>query len=95
MHHPVPHVKQVMRPNAGGRIIIASDGVCDDLTFEMALECSHGYPSDIYDNRIVNEEILPQGLRDDTTYLHRGGHTTSRNTSSKSSNKVAGENHTQ
>lgn len=40
--------------NAGGRIIIASDGVWDDLTFEMALECSRGYPSDIAANRIVN-----------------------------------------
>jgi hypothetical protein len=44
--------------NAGGRIIIASDGVWDDLSFEMALECSRGYPSDIAANRIVNVTIL-------------------------------------
>ncbi|KQJ90525.1 hypothetical protein BRADI_4g32230v3 [Brachypodium distachyon] len=60
----VPHLS-----NAGGRIIIASDGVWDDLTFEMALECSRGYPSDIAANRIVNEAILPRGLRDDTTCI--------------------------
>jgi serine/threonine protein phosphatase PrpC len=40
--------------NAGGRIIIASDGVWDDLTSEMALDCSRGFPSDIAANRIVN-----------------------------------------
>lgn len=40
--------------NAGGRIIIASDGVWDDLTCEMALDCSRGFPSDIAANRIVN-----------------------------------------
>ncbi|XP_051188101.1 probable protein phosphatase 2C 69 isoform X1 [Lolium perenne] len=66
---PVPHVKQVKLSNAGGRIIIASDGVWDDLSFEMALECSRGYPSDIAANRIVNEAILPRGLRDDTTCI--------------------------
>lgn len=66
---PVPHVKQVKLSNAGGRIIIASDGVWDDLTFEMALECSRGYPSDIAANRIVNEATLPRGLRDDTTCI--------------------------
>jgi hypothetical protein len=44
--------------NGGGRIIIASDGVWDDLSFEMALECSRGYPSDIAANRIVNVTIL-------------------------------------
>ncbi|KAG8049988.1 hypothetical protein GUJ93_ZPchr0009g1732 [Zizania palustris] len=66
---PVPHVKQVKLSNAGGRIIIASDGVWDDLTFEMALECSRGFPSDIAANRIVNEAIQPRGLRDDTTCI--------------------------
>jgi integrin-linked kinase-associated serine/threonine phosphatase 2C len=40
--------------NAGGRIIIASDGVWDDLTCEMALDCSRGFPSDVAANRIVN-----------------------------------------
>ena len=46
--------------NAGGRIIIASDGVWDDLTFEMAFQCSRGYPSDIAANRIVNvTNLLP------------------------------------
>jgi hypothetical protein len=40
--------------NAGGRIIIASDGVWDDLTCEMSLDYSRGFPSDIAANRIVN-----------------------------------------
>ncbi|KAG2635457.1 probable protein phosphatase 2C 69 isoform X1 [Panicum virgatum] len=66
---PVPHVKQVKLSNAGGRIIIASDGVWDDLTCEMALDCSRGFPSDVAANRIVNEAIQPQGIRDDTTCI--------------------------
>ncbi|GJN33786.1 hypothetical protein PR202_gb22409 [Eleusine coracana subsp. coracana] len=65
----VPHVKQVKLSNAGGRIIIASDGVWDDLTCEMALDCSRGFPSDIAANRIVNEAIQPRGIRDDTTCI--------------------------
>ncbi|KAJ1289969.1 hypothetical protein BS78_02G205500 [Paspalum vaginatum] len=65
----VPHVKQVKLSNAGGRIIIASDGVWDDLTCEMALDCSRGFPSDVAANRIVNEAIRPRGIRDDTTCI--------------------------
>ncbi|TVU09831.1 hypothetical protein EJB05_43327, partial [Eragrostis curvula] len=65
----VPHVKQVKLSNAGGRIIIASDGVWDDLTCETALDCSRGFPSDIAANRIVNEAIRPRGIRDDTTCI--------------------------
>lgn len=65
----VPHVKQVKLSNAGGRIIIASDGVWDELTCEMALDCSRGFPSDIAANRIVNEAIRPRGIRDDTTCI--------------------------
>ena len=44
--------------NAGGRIIIASDGVWDDLTCEMALDCSRGFPSDVAANRIVNVTLI-------------------------------------
>ncbi|XP_062199985.1 probable protein phosphatase 2C 69 [Phragmites australis] len=65
----VPHVKQVKLSNAGGRIIIASDGVWDDLTCEMALDCSRGFSSDVAANRIVNEAIRPRGIRDDTTCI--------------------------
>ncbi|NP_001141493.1 Probable protein phosphatase 2C 69 [Zea mays] len=65
----VPHVKQVKLSNAGGRIIIASDGVWDDLTCEMALDCSRGFSSDVAANRIVNEATRPRGIRDDTTCI--------------------------
>lgn len=44
--------------NAGGRIIIASDGVWDDLTCEMALDCSRGFPSYVAANRIVNVTLI-------------------------------------
>jgi integrin-linked kinase-associated serine/threonine phosphatase 2C len=44
--------------NAGGRIIIASDGVWDDLSCEMALDCSRGFPSDVAANRIVNVTFI-------------------------------------
>ncbi|PKU68102.1 putative protein phosphatase 2C 12 [Dendrobium catenatum] len=66
---PIPHVKQVKLSNAGGRLIISSDGVWDVLTFESALNCSRGHPADIAANKIVTEAVLVKGLRDDTTCI--------------------------
>nr|KAJ0186877.1 hypothetical protein LSAT_V11C900484240 [Lactuca sativa] len=46
---PVPHVKHVkviihdlQLSSACGRLVISSDGVCDALSTESALECSRG-----------------------------------------------------
>jgi len=55
--------------NAGGRIIIASDGVWDDLTCEMALDCSRGFPSDVAANRIVNVTLVFSPKKEDSHYF--------------------------
>ncbi|XP_020584806.1 probable protein phosphatase 2C 69 isoform X2 [Phalaenopsis equestris] len=66
---PIPHVKQVMLSNAGGRLIISSDGVWDVLSFESTLNCSRGHPADIAAKKIVKEAVQVKGLRDDTTCI--------------------------
>ncbi|XP_074570906.1 putative protein phosphatase 2C 12 [Curcuma longa] len=66
---PVPHVKQVKLSNAGGRVIIASDGVWDALTPQMALNCSRGLPADVAAHQIVKEAVQVEGLKDDTTCI--------------------------
>ncbi|KAJ0981495.1 hypothetical protein J5N97_009750 [Dioscorea zingiberensis] len=66
---PIPHVKQIKLSNAGGRIIIASDGVWDSLTTEMVLNLSRALPTGIAATRIVEEAIHLKGLKDDTTCI--------------------------
>ncbi|XP_031496419.1 probable protein phosphatase 2C 12 isoform X1 [Nymphaea colorata] len=66
---PIPFVKQVKLSNAGGRLIISSDGVWDALTSEMAVSCSSGLPADVAAKKIVKESIRLKGLRDDTTCI--------------------------
>ncbi|WOL02789.1 putative protein phosphatase 2C 12 [Canna indica] len=66
---PVPHVKQVKLSNAGGRLVISSDGVWDSLTAENALSCSRGLPAEAAAIKIVKEAVQIKGLRDDTTCI--------------------------
>ncbi|KAJ8504349.1 hypothetical protein OPV22_005235 [Ensete ventricosum] len=66
---PVPHVKQVKLSNAGGRLIISSDGVWDALASEVALNYSRGLPADVAADQIVKEAVQVKGLRDDTTCI--------------------------
>ncbi|KAF7048670.1 hypothetical protein CFC21_057448 [Triticum aestivum] len=66
---PVPHVKQVKLSNAGGRLVIASDGVWDALHFQEALNYTRGLPAEAAANRIVKEAVSSKGLRDDTTCI--------------------------
>ncbi|KAG0449053.1 hypothetical protein HPP92_027505 [Vanilla planifolia] len=66
---PIPHVKQVKLSNAGGRLIISSDGVWDAISFEIAVNMSRGLPSDVAAKRIVKEAVNSRGLRDDTTCM--------------------------
>ncbi|OEL23539.1 putative protein phosphatase 2C 12 [Dichanthelium oligosanthes] len=66
---PVPHVKQVKLSNAGGRLVIASDGVWDALRFQEALNYTRGLPAEAAANRIVKEAVTAKGLRDDTTCI--------------------------
>ncbi|KAF8698676.1 hypothetical protein HU200_034925 [Digitaria exilis] len=53
--------------NAGGRLVIASDGVWDALRFQEALNYTRGLPAEAAANRIVKEAVASKGLRDDTT----------------------------
>ncbi|KAI3684737.1 hypothetical protein L6452_33962 [Arctium lappa] len=66
---PVPYVKQVKLSSAGGRLIIASDGVWDALSAEAALECCRGMLPDAAAAQVVKEAVQPKGLRDDTTCM--------------------------
>ncbi|KAJ3676994.1 hypothetical protein LUZ60_002718 [Juncus effusus] len=66
---PVPYVKQVKLSNAGGRLIISSDGVWDAMSFESAVKCCHGLPPSSAAHQIVQEAVQVKGLRDDTTCI--------------------------
>ncbi|CAI9265170.1 unnamed protein product [Lactuca saligna] len=66
---PVPYVKQVKLSSAGGRMIIASDGVWDAMSAEAALVCCRGLPPDTAAAQIVEEAVQFKGLRDDTTCI--------------------------
>ncbi|XP_031118065.1 probable protein phosphatase 2C 12 [Ipomoea triloba] len=66
---PVPYVKQVKLSSAGGRIIIASDGVWDSVSAEAAFECARGMQPDAAATQIVKEAVQPKGIRDDTTCI--------------------------
>lgn len=66
---PIPHVKQVKLSSAGGRLIIASDGVWDALSCEKAAKCCRGLPAELAARQVVKEALRARGLRDDTTCL--------------------------
>ncbi|WOG84405.1 hypothetical protein DCAR_0103588 [Daucus carota subsp. sativus] len=66
---PVPHVKQVKLPNAGGRLIIASDGIWDALSSDMAAQACRGLPAELSAKLVVKEALRSRGLKDDTTCL--------------------------
>ncbi|KAL8540888.1 hypothetical protein ACS0TY_002218 [Phlomoides rotata] len=66
---PVPHVKQVKLLNAGGRLIIASDGIWDALSSDMAAQSCRGLPADLAAKLVVKEALRSRGLKDDTTCL--------------------------
>lgn len=42
---PLPHVRQLVVPRAGGRIVIASDGLWDAVDSERAAEVCRGMPA--------------------------------------------------
>ncbi|KAF9606020.1 hypothetical protein IFM89_021452 [Coptis chinensis] len=66
---PVPHVKQVKLSSAGGRLIIASDGIWDALSSEMAAKACQGLPAELAAKLVVKEALRSRGLKDDTTCL--------------------------
>ncbi|KAJ6803242.1 putative protein phosphatase 2C 15 [Iris pallida] len=66
---PVPYVKQVKISNAGGRLIIASDGIWDALPSEMAAKSCRGLSAELAAGQVVKEALRTRGLRDDTTCI--------------------------
>ncbi|KAJ0013458.1 hypothetical protein Pint_19727 [Pistacia integerrima] len=66
---PIPHVKQVKLSNAGGRLIIASDGIWDALASDMAAKACRGLPAELAAKLVVKEALRSRGLKDDTTCL--------------------------
>ncbi|KAG2694701.1 hypothetical protein I3843_08G153400 [Carya illinoinensis] len=66
---PIPHVKQVKLSNAGGRLIIASDGIWDALSSDMAAKSCRGLPAELGAKLVVKEALRTRGLKDDTTCL--------------------------
>ncbi|WOL10301.1 putative protein phosphatase 2C 33 [Canna indica] len=66
---PVPHVKQVKLSSAGGRLIIASDGIWDALSSEVAAKACRGVPAELAAKLVVKEALRTSGLKDDTTCL--------------------------
>lgn len=64
---PIPHVKQVKLSNAGGRLIIASDGIWDALSSDMAAKSCRGLPAELAAKLVVKEALRSRGLKDDTT----------------------------
>ncbi|XP_047964965.1 probable protein phosphatase 2C 15 [Salvia hispanica] len=66
---PIPYVKQVKLSSKGGRLIIASDGVWDALSSEMAAKSCHGLPAELAARLVVKETLRARGLKDDTTCI--------------------------
>ncbi|KAJ6414065.1 hypothetical protein OIU84_006808 [Salix udensis] len=66
---PIPHVKQVKLSNFGGRLIIASDGIWDALSSDMAAKACRGLPAELAAKLVVKEALRSRGLKDDTTCL--------------------------
>ncbi|XP_072967283.1 probable protein phosphatase 2C 3 [Typha angustifolia] len=66
---PVPYVKQVKLSNAGGRLIIASDGIWDALSNEEAAKSCRGLPAELAARQVVKEALRTRGLKDDTTCI--------------------------
>ncbi|CAL5194796.1 unnamed protein product [Lathyrus oleraceus] len=66
---PIPHVKQVKLSNAGGRLIIASDGIWDTISNDTAAMSCRGLPAELAAKLVVKEALRSRGLKDDTTCL--------------------------
>ncbi|TMW89213.1 hypothetical protein EJD97_017494 [Solanum chilense] len=66
---PIPYVKQVKLSTVGGRLIIASDGVWDAVSSDMAAKSCHGLPAELAARQVVKEALRTRGLKDDTTCI--------------------------
>ncbi|CAI5534831.1 unnamed protein product [Closterium sp. Naga37s-1] len=66
---PLPHVKQIQVPQAGGRVVMASDGLWDAVESDKAARRCRGLPCTAAAPLLVKESIKAKGLRDDITVL--------------------------
>ncbi|PON86962.1 Protein phosphatase [Trema orientale] len=66
---PIPYVKQVKLSRAGGRLVIASDGIWDALSSDMAAKSCRGLPAELAARQVVKEALRTRGLKDDTTCI--------------------------
>lgn len=66
---PIPYVKQVKLSKAGGRLVIASDGIWDALSSEAAAKSCRGLPAELAARQVVKEALRTRGLKDDTTCI--------------------------
>ncbi|KAL3510737.1 hypothetical protein ACH5RR_030138 [Cinchona calisaya] len=66
---PIPFVKQVKLSSAGGRLIIASDGIWDALSSDEAAKSCRGLPAELAARQVVKEALRTRGLKDDTTCI--------------------------
>ncbi|PWA63401.1 protein phosphatase 2C family protein [Artemisia annua] len=55
---PIPYVKQVKLSDAGGRLIIASDGIWDAVSSEMAAKSCRGLPAELAARQVVKLHYL-------------------------------------
>ncbi|KAH0671856.1 hypothetical protein KY290_024051 [Solanum tuberosum] len=53
----------------GGRLIIASDGVWDAISSDMAAKSCRGLPAELAARQVVKEALRTRGLKDDTTCI--------------------------
>ncbi|KAM7478413.1 hypothetical protein LguiA_026626 [Lonicera macranthoides] len=53
--------------NAGGRLIIASDGIWDALSSDTAAQSCRGLPAELAAKLVVKDALRSRGLKDDTT----------------------------
>ncbi|GKE28614.1 probable protein phosphatase 2C 15 [Tanacetum coccineum] len=66
---PIPYVKQVKLSDAGGRLIIASDGIWDAVSSDTAAKSCRGLPAELAARQGVKEALGGQGIDDDTTCI--------------------------
>ncbi|GAY47582.1 hypothetical protein CUMW_105500, partial [Citrus unshiu] len=59
----------ICQTSKGGRLIIASDGIWDALSSEMAAQCCRGLPAELAARQVVKEALRTRGLKDDTTCI--------------------------
>ncbi|GKB31383.1 probable protein phosphatase 2C 15 [Tanacetum coccineum] len=70
---PIPYVKKVKLSDAGGKLIIVSDGIWDAVSSDMAAKSCRGLPAELAARQvvktIVQEALRTRGLKDDTTCI--------------------------